>query len=70
MAKQSGTEFTNRANLKSASANKVEGHYIDPGKPQQSRFIESFNRSLRAELFNGELFDSLADARRNLAVWH
>jgi putative transposase len=38
-----GTEFTSRAILKWANANKVEWHYIDPGKPQQNGFIESFN---------------------------
>ncbi len=64
-----GTEFTSRAILKWASENKGEWHYIDPGKPQQNAFIESFNGSLRDELLNEELFDSLADARRKLAVW-
>ncbi len=64
-----GTEFTSRAILKWASENKVEWHYIDPGKPQQNAFIESFNGSLRDELLNEELFDTLADARRKLAVW-
>jgi putative transposase len=43
--------------------------YIDPGKPQQNAFIESFNGSLRAELLNEEMFDSLDDARRKLALW-
>ncbi len=37
-----GTEFTSRAILKWASENRVEWHYIDPGKPQQNAFIESF----------------------------
>ena len=37
--------------------------------PQQNGFIESFNGSLRDELLNEELFDSLADARRKLAIW-
>lgn len=64
-----GTEFTSRAILQWASQNKVEWHYIDPGKPQQNGFIESFNGSLRDELLNEELFDSLADARRKLAIW-
>ena len=44
-------------------------NYIDPGKSQQNAFIASFNRSLRDEFLNEELFDSLADARRKLAVW-
>ena len=30
--------------------NKVDWHYINPGKPQQDGFIESFNGSLRDEL--------------------
>ena len=64
-----GTEFTSKAILKWANANKVDWHYIDPGKPQQNAFIESFNGSLRDELLNEELFDSLADARRKLALW-
>ena len=63
-----GTEFTSKAILKWAD-NKVEGHYIDPGKPQQNGYIESFNGSLRDECLNEEIFDSLADARRTLALW-
>jgi len=64
-----GTEFTSRAILKWAGDNGVEWHYIDPGKPQQNAFIESFNGSLRDELLNEEMFDSLEDARRKLALW-
>ena len=64
-----GTEFTSRAILEWAAKNQIEWHYIDPGKPQQNGFIESFNGSLRDELLNEELFDSLADARRKLAIW-
>ena len=31
--------------------------------------MESFNGSLRDELLNEEIFDSLEDARRKLALW-
>ena len=64
-----GTEFTSRAILKWANDNKVDWHDIDPGKPQQNAFIESFNGSLRDECLNEEMFDSLDDARRKLALW-
>lgn len=64
-----GPEFTSRAILKWADKNGVAWHYIDPGKPQQNAFIESFNGSLRDELLNEEMFDSLDDARRKLAIW-
>jgi len=63
------TEFTSRAILKWADENTVPWHYIDPGKPQQNAFIESFNGSLRDELLNEEIFDSIDDARRKLALW-
>ena len=64
-----GTEFTSRAILRWADQNEVPWHYIDPGKPQQNAFIESFNGSLRDELLNEEIFDTLDDARRKLALW-
>ena len=64
-----GTEFTSRAILKWADQNNVAWHYIDPGKPQQNAFIESFNGSLRDELLNEEVFDTLDDARRKIALW-
>lgn len=64
-----GTEFTSKAILKWANDNKVEWHHIGPGNPQQNGYIESFNGSLRDECLNQEIFDSLADARRKLALW-
>ena len=64
-----GTELTSNAILKWQEDRRVEWHYIDPGKPQQNAFIESFNGSLRDELLNEEMFDSLDDARRKLALW-
>ena len=64
-----GTEFTSKAILKRANENGVEWHYIDLGKPQQNGYIESFNGSLRDECLNEEIFESLADARRKLALW-
>ena len=46
-------EFTSRAILKWAGGNDANWHYINPGKPQQDGFIESFNGSLRDELLKG-----------------
>lgn len=64
-----GTEFSSRAILRWAEQNGVDWQYIDPGKPQQNAFIESFNGSLTDELLNEELLDNLDDARRKLAIW-
>jgi putative transposase len=35
----------------------------------QNAFIESFNGSLRDEILNEEIFDTLDGARRKLALW-
>lgn len=64
-----GTELTSRAVLNWQKERGIGWHYIQPGKPQQNAFIESFNARLRDECLNEEVFDSLAHARRILALW-
>jgi len=64
-----GSEFTSNAILAWADQNRVEWHYIAPGKPMQNGFIESFNGRLRDELLNETLFTSLAQARGATALW-
>jgi putative transposase len=64
-----GTAFTSRAIVKWAGETDVDWHYIDPRKPQQNAFIESFNGSQRDALLNEEIFDTLDDASRILALW-
>ena len=49
--------------------NQVEIRYIQPGKPQQNAFVESFNGRLRDELLNETLFSTLGEARELLAAW-
>ena len=44
-------------------------HYIAPGKPQQSAYIESFNGKLRDECLNETLFGTLGEARKTLEEW-
>jgi putative transposase len=55
-----GSEFTSNAILAWADQNRVEWHYIAPGKPMQNGFIESFNGRLRDEFLNETLFTSMA----------
>jgi putative transposase len=64
-----GTELTSNAILAWAEAHGVAWHYIDPGKPTQNAFIESFNGRLRDELLNETLFRSLPHARALLEAW-
>ena len=53
-----GSEFTSNAILAWQEKVRVDWHYIEPGKPQQNAFIESFNRKLRDECLNEHLFAS------------
>ena len=64
-----GTELTSNAILAFAAEAKVDWHYIDPGKPTQNAFIESFNGRLRDEFLNETLFTSLGQARLALEDW-
>jgi putative transposase len=64
-----GTELTSRAMLEWQGRTGVAWHYIDPGKPQQNAYVESFNGRLRDECLNETAFESLSHARRVLALW-
>jgi putative transposase len=64
-----GTEMTSHAIFAWAGKNKIEWHYIAPGKPTQNAFVESFNGRLRDECLNEELFSSMTAARATLAAW-
>jgi putative transposase len=48
---------------------KTEIELIEPGKPNQNAFIESFNSRLREEHLNEELFHDLEDAKRKIEKW-
>jgi len=63
-----GTELTSVAVLRWA-LDRVEWHYIQPGKPVQNAFIESFNGRLRDECLNEQVFVNLAEAREIIEAW-
>lgn len=64
-----GTEFTSTAVLKWCQENGVRWDYIQPGKPYQNGYIESFNGKLRDECLNENLFTSLQEAKRLVEAW-
>jgi putative transposase len=64
-----GTELTSNAILRWRAENRVEWHYIAPGKPMQNGFVESFNGRMRDELLNETMFRSLSHARDLIAAW-
>lgn len=42
---------------------------IQPGKPDQNAYIERFNRSYQAGVFNAHLFESIAELRVLTDAW-
>jgi putative transposase len=64
-----GPEFISRVVDQWAYANGVALHFIDPGKPVQNAFIESFNGKFRDECLNQNWHTSLEDARRTIEAW-
>ena len=64
-----GPELTSRALDQWAYEKGVKLRFIEPGKPVQNAFIESFNGRLRDECLNEHWFLSLADARRIIEWW-
>lgn len=64
-----GPEMTSREFLNWAYVNNIAIEYIQPGKPVQNAFIESFNSRFRDELLNEELFHDLADAKKKIEGW-
>jgi len=47
----------------------VEPAFIQPGKPVQKAFIESFNGTMRNECLNEQWFLNLNDAREIIENW-
>jgi putative transposase len=64
-----GPEFTSRVLDQWAYRSGVELHFIQPGKPVQNAFVESFNGKFRDECLNASWFVSLADACRGIGAW-
>ncbi len=64
-----GKEFTGRAMLEWAHTHGVTLRLIEPGKPNQNAYIESFNSRFRDECLNEHWFLNLRHARRLIERW-
>jgi putative transposase len=64
-----GPEFTSRCFVAWAEQKGIQVTYIQPGKPTQNSFIESFKGRFRDECLNANWFENLADARRKIEAW-
>lgn len=64
-----GTEFTSRAFMSWTYNQKIHAHYIQPGKPTQNAYVESFNGKFRDECLNLNWFKNLKEAREIIEEW-
>jgi len=61
-----GPEFRSRALAAWSEERGVRLEFIQPGKPMQNAYVESFNGRLRDECLNANWFTSLRDAKRKI----
>jgi putative transposase len=64
-----GSEFVEKALKKWLAQNGTDTIHIEPGKPWQNGFIESFNSRVRDEFLNMEVFYTLAEAQVKAEIW-
>lgn len=66
----SGPEFTSKTRFLWSLRTGIRLQFIQPGKPMQNGYVESFNGKFRDECLNENWFTSLAEARRLIGQWH
>ena len=64
-----GPELTSQALDQWAAGHGLLLDFIEPGKPIQNAYIESFNGKFRDECLNQHWFGSLAEARAIIEAW-
>jgi putative transposase len=69
LVSDNGSEFTSKAMAKWAQDHGVLQHFIEPGKPTQNAYCESFNGKFRDECLNLNWFATVAEARLIIESW-
>ena len=64
-----GTEFTCKAMFHWSKNTGIKLNFIQPGKPTQNAFVESFNGKFRDACLNQHWFRSLQEARYEINAW-
>jgi len=64
-----GPELTSKAMFFWSKWTEVKLHFIQPGKPTQNAFVESFNRKFRDYCLDLHWFASLEDAGEEIETW-
>lgn len=69
LVSDNGSEFTSKAMFLWSHRTGVKLHFIQPGKPTQNAFIESFNGKFRDTCLNQYWFVDLNDAYSTIDAW-
>ncbi len=64
-----GAEFTATAVRQWLTKVGAKTLHIEPGSPWENGYVESFNGKLQDELLNGEVFDTLLEAKVLIERW-
>jgi putative transposase len=64
-----GPEFTAKRVKDWLGRVEVKTLFIEPGSPWENGYVESFNGKLRDELLDGEIFDTLLEAKVLIERW-
>lgn len=64
-----GPEFSCATLFKWFEDKRCHHHFIDPGKPTQNAFVESYNSILRENVLNENIWDTLEQVQESLDVW-
>jgi len=64
-----GSEFTAKVVREWLARLDVGTLFIEPGSPWENGYIESFNGKFRDELLNGEIFETLREAKVLIEMW-
>lgn len=64
-----GPEFRSKEFQKWAKEVDIALNYIDPGKPTQNAYIESFNGKFRSEFLDHYWFSSITEVKKETSKW-
>ena len=64
-----GPEYISDMLVAWAENHGIQMKYIQPGKPQQNAYIERYNRTVRYEWLDQNIFETIQEAQEQATKW-
>lgn len=64
-----GPEYISKKLKEWADKNDIELRYIQPGNPQQNAYVERFNRTVRYDWLNQDIFSDIEEVQEKATRW-